>query len=790
MYATDPADAQTGAPAPDQSSEQATGPADDGFAVAVIGMAARFPGADGIAAYRDRWAQGARPGPLLEDADAFDHAFFGLSPGEALITDPQQRVLLECAQHALEDAACDPAREEGVVGVYAGCGSTPYAARLRREPHRLPFADDWQIRIATGADFLAARPAYKLGLAGPAVTVQGGAATMLLAVHTAVQGLLAGDCDLALAGAVTVRPAGPDSQESVGGCGIVVLKPLREAREAGDRIHAVVRGTAVANGDDAGGVARQARAVAGVASEAVVPRRAERSRAPGTAVTDTMPGVEAFLDAVLAVSPDAPGGPGLTGVEAAGPHGLQAHVVVARPPGADRPEAGSEEDGGWQLLPLSARDGDTLEELTARLGRHLAGHPGEPVSDVAWTLQTGRTARSARRFVVAPGTAAAAAALNSGKRRLAPSGTAPRTARPVVFTFPGQGGQHVGMARTLYRADPGFRSDVEACSELARPALGFDLRSLVDPRDAAEEERARRALSTIEVGQPAVFMVEYALARALGRWGVRPAAVVGHSLGAYAAACLAGVFSLPDALALVVTRGRLLQSLPSGSMAAVGLPESEVLPLLPDGLGIGAVNGPGQVAVSGPTELVQRFVREFPRPDVEVKLLKIATAGHSALVEPILDEFEAYVAALRPARPVVPVVSDTTGAWADPGDIATAGYWRRHLRHAVRFDDALSTLAREPAGILLEVGPGLTLTSLARRHPALAGPDRLMLQTLPHPADETPELSILLTALGRLWLAGTELDWEALHPGGRRRVRLPGHPFRRSRFTLDSVAPR
>lgn len=155
-------------------------------------------------------------------------------------------------------------------------------------------------------------------------------------------------------------------------------------------------------------------------------------------------------------------------------------------------------------------------------------------------------------------------------------------------------------------------------------------------------------------------------------------------------------------------------------MAAVGLPESEVLPLLPDGLGIGAVNGPGQVAVSGPTGLVQCFVREFPRPDVEVKLLKIATAGHSALVEPILDEFEAYVAALRPARPVVPVVSDTTGGWADPDDIATPGYWRRHLRHAVRFDDALSTLARDPEAILLEVGPGLTLTSLARRHPALA----------------------------------------------------------------------
>lgn len=764
----------------------------DDSAVAIVGMAVRFPGADGIAAYQARSRPGFRRGPVLENADVFDHAFFGVSPGEALITDPQQRVLLECAQHALEDAACDPAREPGVIGVFAGCGVTSYAARLRREIRRLPFADDWQIRIATGADFLAARPAYKLGLAGPAVTVQAAGATMLLAVHSAVPALLVGDCDIALAGAVTIRPAVADRGQSVGGCGVVVLKPLRAALEAGDRVHAVVRGTAVGSGNDPERVARQARVVAQVQAEAVAALRADPSQASG-AVTDTMPGVAAFLDAVLAVAPDtAPAdadAPRLIGVSAAGPHGLHAHVVVARPPRAHRAQPEPEGEENWQLLPLSARDATALDDLTVRLGQHLARLPQERMRDVAWTLQTGRTRHSHRRFVVAPGTDVAAAALTSGKRRLTPSGTAPEAARPIVLTFPGQGGQHVGMARTLYRVDPGFRADVETCAELARPSLGFDLRSVVDPGGDHEDERAHRALATIQVGQPAVFMVEYALARALRRWGVRPAAVVGHSLGAYAAACVAGVFSFPDALALVVERGRLLQSLPSGSMAAVGLSESEVLELLPEGLGVGAVNGPRQVAVSGPTELVERFVREFQREDVEVKLLKIATAGHSALVEPILDQFEAYVAGLTLGRPEVPVISDTTGSWADPGDIATPGYWRRHLRHTVRFDDALSTVAEVPGGILLEVGPGMTLTSLARRHPALEGPDLLMLHTLPHPADETPELSILLTALGRLWIAGTELDWAGLHPGGgSHRVRLPGYPFRRTRFDLDAVA--
>ncbi len=310
---------------------------------------------------------------------------------------------------------------------------------------------------------------------------------------------------------------------------------------------------------------------------------------------------------------------------------------------------------------------------------------------------------------------------------------------------------------------------------------------IVDPADGTAAERGRQALATIAVGQPAVFAVEYALGKALLRWGVRPAAVVGHSLGAYAAACLAGVFSFPDALGLVVERGRLLQSLPSGSMAAVGLPESEVLPLLHEGMGIGAVNGPEQVAVSGPTDLVERFVREFPLPDVEVKLLKIATAGHSSLVDPVLDAFEEHLRGLRMRSPEIPVVSDTTGGWAGE-EIATPAYWRAHMRRAVRFHDALGTLAALEAAVLLEVGPGLTLTSLARRNPALSQ-DHQMIQTLPHPADETPEASVLLSALGGLWLAGSDLDWVALHGGrDRRRVPLPGHPFERREFLLPAAA--
>ncbi|MCF3123104.1 type I polyketide synthase [Streptomyces arenae] len=763
---------------------QAIDPEDD-TRVAVIGTAARLPGAADADACHAQLARGDGPGPVLTDAHAFDNAYFGLSPGEAVITDPQARVLLECVTHALQDAAVNPARAGAVIGVYAGGSTTPYAAGLRRGIRRLPHADDWQIRIATGPDFLAARPAYKLGLTGPAVTVQGAGATMPLAVHHAVQALLAGDCDIAVAGAVTVRPAadGPDPA-AVGGCGALVLKPLSAAVADGDRVHAVIRGTAAGRDGGEGRVGRRARAVAGVGADTVVHVAAHAM--DGAGITDTTPGVTALLKAVTGVASGTlpgdtddwrlPGRPRRAEVAASGPFGMCAHVVVEEAPVVARPEP----EAAWQLLPLSARNETALDELTARLGDSLSPAPA-PLPDVAWTLQTGRAAETHRRFVVARTTADATAALGSGKPRDTPTGQAPPEPRPVVFTFPGQGGQHVGMARALYRTQPEFRADIDACALHAREALGIDLRDIVDPADAAATVRAETALSTIAVGQPAVFAVEYALARALMRWGVRPAAVVGHSLGAYAAACVAGVFTFPDALALVVERGRLLQSLPSGAMAAVGLPEAEVLPLLPDGLGIGAVNGPEQVAVSGPAELVERFVREFPRPDVEVRLLRIATAGHSALVEPVLDSFETYVAGLRLRAPRIPVVSDTTGAWVGD-EIADPAYWRAHMRRAVRFSDALDTLAGLDGAVLLETGPGMTLTSLARRHPALAE-DHPVLQTLPHPADDTAEARVLLSALGSLWLEGTEPDWAALHGGrDRRRVSLPGHPFQRQEF--------
>ncbi|GAA2268784.1 MULTISPECIES: type I polyketide synthase [Kitasatospora] len=774
-------------------------PADGGAEIAIVGVAARFGPAADVEAFRGQPRTAAGPDLALDDPYAFDNTFFGISPREAVIMDPQQRILLECAYHALEDAGVQVAADDLVVGIYAGGASTSHAARLRARADRLVHVDDREIRAATGADFLASRAAYKLGLTGPAVSVQAAGATALVAVHTAVQGLLGGECDLALAGAVTVQVA--QDGGGAGGCGIVVLKPLQAALEDGDRIYGVVRATAVGTAGRGeqpeaarARIARDARAVGGVSAESVLIRDLP---AAGADLTDTAPVTAALIESVLAVQDGGPPGGAdgwpaedgcrRVGLSAAGPFGGHAHAIVEQAPagraGADRRSAPAGE--GWQLLPFSAKSAAGLDDLSARLGRHLGGVGDAELPDAAWTLQTGRTAHPHRRYVVARTAAEAVEELETAK---APGRAARKTRReapPVVFTFPGNGGQHLGMTRELYRTDARFRVDIDACSEHVLAEQGLDPRRLVDPAPD-DEERVRKELALGIIAQTGVFVVEYALARAFARWGVRPSAVVGHSLGAYAAACVAGVFSFPDAIKLVGKRTELLAGLKPGAMAAVRLPEADLLPLLPEGVGIGAISGPDQVSVSGPKDLVEQFVEEAAAAGHEVRLLKIPGAGHSSLVDPVLDEFEAFVAGIELNEPSVPVISDTTGTWVEPARIATPGYWRDHMRRTVRYHEVLDTLAAIPHSVLVECGPGTSLSSLARRHPQLRE-EHEILQALPHPTDPTSDVKILLAALGGLWAAGADVAWPELHaPQTPRKTAVPGYPFRRTAFPVPA----
>ncbi|MFF3911427.1 acyltransferase domain-containing protein [Streptomyces sp. NPDC001848] len=772
-------------------------PADGEAHVAVIGMAVRFGAADDLDTYREllRGSGGADPAVPLVDAYAFDNRFFGISPRESALLDPQQRILLECAHRALEDAAHDPSGDKRVVGIYAGGSSTAHAARLRDRTDRLPYLDDRQVRASTGADFLAARAAYRLGLTGPAVSVQAAGATALVAVHTAVQALLGGECDLALAGAVTVRTE-EDGADGAGGCAMVALKPLEAAVADGDRIYAVVRGTAVGRSGPGESeqqgrerIARDAHLVGGVDPETVTAVDA----APALHVTDVAPGMAAFVRAVLAVYDPEPSAataarPRRAGVSVSAPFGCHACAIVEEPPAPEeRPdEASSPDSWDWQLLPFSARTSTALADTAARLRDHLQRSADVALRDVAWTLQTGRTAHARRGWVVARDAAEAAQELGGVKLPGAATGPASAGAPPVVFTFPGHGGQHLGMARQLYRTDPHFRTDVDAGAQLARAELDLDLRAVLNPVGVEAEEAARRALADGGIAQIAVFVVEYALARALMRWGVRPAAVAGHSLGGYAAACIAGVVSFPDAFRMVVDRTRLLLTIAPGAMAAVRMPEHELLPLLPEGVDIGVISGPDQVTITGPRTLVEQFVEDGKGKGIETRLLNIPGAGHSSLVEPVLGEYAERLKSVEFRSPQIRVVSDSTGTWADPERIATAGYWCDHMRGTVRYHDVLQTLDAYEGCVLLEVGPGTTLTSLARRHAGLRA-GHLVLHTLPHPTDPTADTRTVLDALGALWAAGTDIDWSALHTGARpRRTGLPGHPLRRDRFPLPT----
>jgi acyl transferase domain-containing protein len=471
------------------------------------------------------------------------------------------------------------------------------------------------------------------------------------------------------------------------------------------------------------------------------------------------------------------GGPLRAGVSSFGVGGTNAHLVLEEAP----PPAPSSPARPWQLLVLSANTATALETLRADLAAHLDRHPELPLADAAFTLQVGRRTGRHRGILVARDLPAAAGSLAAGRLQTAAQGL---RNRPVDFLFPGQGAQYPGMGRELYETEAAFRDGVDHCCEILRPLLGLDLREALYPKDGETAEAARR-LEQTALAQPALFVVGHSLARLWMSWGVRPRAMLGHSLGEYVAACLAGVFSLEDALALVAERGRLMQAIPAGAMLAVPLPEAEIAPLLGPGLALAAVNGPARTVASGPEEAIAALEAELERRGSTGRRLHTSHAFHSGMMDSILAPFAERVRATRRSAPVLPFVSNLTGTWITTEEAVDPGYWSRHLRGAVRFADGLRTLTADASAALLEVGPGQTLATFARQgldRPA----ERTILRSLPHPKEPQTAAEFLLTTAGLLWLAGVEIDWKGLHAGERRhRVELPTYPFERQRYWID-----
>jgi phthiocerol/phenolphthiocerol synthesis type-I polyketide synthase E len=872
--------------------------------VAVIGLAGRFPGAPTLDQFWRNVASGVesitffdaeelaaagvsradladpRYVPargVLDRADWFDAAFFEKSATEALVLNPQHRLFLECAWEALEHAGYAPGTVRGAVGIYAGCSSSDHLARLRARADLFDLVGGFFAQIANDPDFLATRVSYELNLQGPSLTVQTACSTSLVAVHVACQSLVNGECDLALAGGVTVsgeqrvgyryqeqgiyapdghcRPFDADAKGTVsgGGIGLVVLKRLTDARADGDTVHAVIRGSAVNNdgsvkvGFTAPSVEGQSRVISEALAVADVPAETigyVEAHGTGTFIGDPIEvaalthafrastsarrfcalgsvkanvghlsaaaGVTGLIKAVLALrhatlppspyfrrpNPEArfdespfyvnteplPWPPGATprraGVSSLGIGGTNAHVVLEEAP----PAPASGPSRPWQVLCVSAKTATALDAATGNLLDYLRTTPAADVADVAYTLQMGRAAFSHRRAIVGRNrTELVADASGPAAPTVCVGVVSGSPARPV-FMFPGVSAQHVNMAADLYCDDRPFREDVDRCLTMAEDGLGRDvLARMYQARDPVDSG----ALDRPELTHLSLFVVEYCLA---ARWialGVRPAALIGHSLGEYAAATIAGVFTLDQALRVVQARGRLMARLPEGRMLAVPLGEREVERFVGDEVSLASVNGPGSCVLSGTTAAVTAVERRLAEEGIECRRLRFSHAPHSGMMDPMLDAFAACVRAAAPKPPTIPLVSSTTGTWLTAEQAVDPMYWAQHLRRTVRVADGLACALADADAVAIELGPGRSMSALARR----VGPRRHpVISTLRAPNDNRSDMLLLAAGLAACWTAGVPVAWDRYYGDERRRrVPLPTYPFERRQFALEPV---
>jgi amino acid adenylation domain-containing protein len=466
--------------------------------------------------------------------------------------------------------------------------------------------------------------------------------------------------------------------------------------------------------------------------------------------------------------------PRRAGVSSLGIGGTNAHVVLEEAP-AQAPLAA--QDGGTaQLLVLSARTATALERRASDLAAHIEACPGLPLADIAWTLQTGRQVFQHRRAVAARTAGEAVAALRAGAKL---ARVEERLDTPVAFLFPGQGTQYPGMGAGLYKSELVFRGAVDQCAEILRGEIGCDLREVIFATGEEAEARLRETRFT----QPAIFTIGCALGKLWLSRGLRPAAMLGHSVGEFVAATLAGVFSLEEAARLVATRARLVQALPHGAMLAARLGESEARELLTDPrVDIAACNSPKLSVFAGPFDAIAALEEKLREGSVPARRLSTSHAFHSPMVEPALPEFAKAVAAVALREPALPIVSSVTGDWMTGAEATDPQYWTLHMRRAVRFSDAAARLFDIRNIALIEAGPGQTLGQLARQSPRKAGKPEIA-HSIEEGADEDETLA---AGLGRLWLAGVPVDWAAIHGGvARRHVSLPGYPFERQRYFAD-----
>lgn len=480
------------------------------------------------------------------------------------------------------------------------------------------------------------------------------------------------------------------------------------------------------------------------------------------------------------------GTPRRAAVSSFGLGGTNAHVILE-----EAPDQQSSPAAPWNLLVWSARTATALDKMTANLLDHLNHHPQDSLSDVSHTLQSGRRLLPHRRTLVCRDHQDAIAALETAAPDRLLIAYREKEPGPVTFVFPGQGCQYINMGRELYLRERAFRKQIDLCAEVLEPELELDLRDILYPKPE-NADSAAALLDQIRYTNPILFAVEYAIAKLWLEWGVRPAAVIGHSTGEYAAACIAEVFSVQDALRLISARGRLMQQMPPGCMTGVLLPAAQLLPLLDStsSISLAAVNSPSACVVSGSESSTLEFERMLAHQGILYRRLHISHAGHSPMMDPILPEFRNEVQKVKLRSPSIPYISNLSGTWAT-SEVTDPEYWVRHMRQTVRFADGIAELLREPQRILLEAGPGRSLGGLITQHPD-RGPEQVVLPSLPHPKNDLQgDSEFVLTTVAQLWLEGVQINWKALHHGERRRrIPLPTYPFERQHYQLKAALRR
>ncbi|BAY34384.1 beta-ketoacyl synthase [Nostoc carneum NIES-2107] len=884
----------------------------EGSEIAIIGLSGRFPGAKNIEEFWQNLQAGretitfftneelidsgidpvlvdhpkyVKARGVLADAEFFDASFFGFTPREAEITDPQHRLFLECAWSALENSGYNPESYSGTIGVYAGSGLSGYLFNVYTNENIRNSVDFHQITIGGDKDYLSTRVSYKFNLQGPSYTVQTACSTSLVAVHLGCQSLLNGECDMALAGGVSISAlrkhgyfykeggiGSPDghcrafdakAQGTVGGegMGVVVLKRLEDAIADRDTIYAVIKGSAINNDgsqkvsftapsiNTQAQVIKTAQAVAEVAPETItyieahgtgtslgdpieIAALTEAFRAntdktgfcaigslkTNTGHLDAAAGVAGLIKTVLALkhqkipaslhfeqpnpqidfvnSPfyvntqltdwQTNDTPRRAGVSSFGIGGTNAHVILEEAPFVEQgssslkafPQGGAEERRReYQFLVISAKTATALETATQNLANYLQQNQDLNVADVAYTLAVGRKALEHRRILVCQNLENAIAILASPDSPEVFTHYQKPCHRPVVFMFPGQGSQYVNMGQELYETEPYFREQVDYCAELLKPHLGFDLRDVIYPNATQTQELTQTAIT-----QPALFVIEYALAKLWMNWGVRPEAMIGHSIGEYVAATLAGVFSLEDALKLVAHRGRLMQELPGGAMLSVQMGESEIQPFLAVELALAASNSPSSCVVSGTINAIAKLEQQLQQQGINYRRLHTSGAFHSPIMDAMIEPFTKLLQQISLQPPQIPFISNLSGTWIRKEAAIDPNYWAKHLRQTVRFSDGIAKLQKQPERIFLEVGPGKTLNTFVK-HQKL---EVVTLTSLRHPQEQKSDIAFIFNTLGRLWLQGVKVDWSSFYSHEKPyHIPLPTYPFERQRYWVE-----